>query len=185
MADGVLTSSLKIEWCKLFFGMQALPKKTGGHVLTVGFGLQEDDTNMISNGKIMWTKVMRLVETSNFDFWIISIQDHMQILKPKYCKSSSKAIKSTQPRTVSMLWRKHGGNELEILKSRFSSFWSIKMGPNGKTHNMKVLRLDEANNFVFYDILIWDRLLPQIWQIRTIKTGRFRFNSNIFQYGQV
>ena len=34
MADGVLTSSLEQTWCKLFFGMQALPKNRGACVDT-------------------------------------------------------------------------------------------------------------------------------------------------------
>jgi hypothetical protein len=32
MADEVLTSSLEQIWCKLFFGMQALPKNRGACV---------------------------------------------------------------------------------------------------------------------------------------------------------
>ena len=38
---------------------------------------------MISNEKTIIRKVVRLVETINFDFWIISIQGHMQFLEPK------------------------------------------------------------------------------------------------------
>jgi hypothetical protein len=41
---------------------------------------------MNSNEKVIGMKVVRLIETRNFAFWIISIQGHMQILEPKYCR---------------------------------------------------------------------------------------------------
>jgi hypothetical protein len=49
-------------------------------VLTTVFGLQRRYLKMASNEKIIVEKVVRLVETSNFGFWIISIRGHMQFL---------------------------------------------------------------------------------------------------------
>ena len=48
MSDGVLPSFLEQTWCKLFFGMQALPK-IGGHVLTPDFGTMQNAVRMGSN----------------------------------------------------------------------------------------------------------------------------------------
>jgi hypothetical protein len=36
---------------------------------------------MTSNEEVIETKVVRLVETSNFDFWLIVIRISMQLLK--------------------------------------------------------------------------------------------------------
>ena len=51
--------------------------------MTTFFGLQRRTLKMISNEKTIVRKVVRLVETINFDFWIISIQGHMQFLESK------------------------------------------------------------------------------------------------------
>ena len=137
--------------------------------------------------KIKWTKVVRLVETSHFDFWIISIWSHMQILEPKYCKSSTSASKSAQPQTVSHLWREHWCNELEIPKSRwgaFSWFWSIKMSSNGKTHEMKSFvfsRRKTVSSTGFRFEIVYCLKSSKYGQV---KTGKFGFNSNTFQCGQ-
>jgi hypothetical protein len=42
-------------------------------MLTTVFGLQRRYLKMASNEKVMNTKVVRLVETNNFAFWIIAI----------------------------------------------------------------------------------------------------------------
>jgi hypothetical protein len=49
-------------------------------LLTTIFGLQRRYFKMASNEKIIVEKLVRLVETSNFGFWIISIRGHMQFL---------------------------------------------------------------------------------------------------------
>jgi hypothetical protein len=49
-------------------------------MLTTVFGLQRRYLKIASNEKIIVEKVVRLVETSNFGFWIISIRGHMQFL---------------------------------------------------------------------------------------------------------
>ena len=41
---------------------------------------------MTSNGKIMWTKVVRIIEMNNFGFWTILIRDHIQLVEPKYIR---------------------------------------------------------------------------------------------------
>ena len=56
-------------------------------MLTVVFGLQVDIFKMTSNDKMLNIKVVRLVETSNFAFWVITIRASIQNLELKYCSS--------------------------------------------------------------------------------------------------
>ena len=83
----MLTSSLDKKRWKLFSGTQALPENRG-HVLTIVFGLQVDILKMISNDKMLNIKVVRLVETSNFAFWVIAIRASLQNQELKYCKNT-------------------------------------------------------------------------------------------------
>ena len=64
-------------------------------LLTVVFGLQVDTFKITSNAKVLNTKVVRLVETSNFDFWVIVIRGDMRKLEPKYCTKLSNARQRT------------------------------------------------------------------------------------------
>lgn len=52
-------------------------------VLTTVFDLQVDAIKIASNEEMSNIKVVHLVETRNFDFWIMSIQGHMRLLWPK------------------------------------------------------------------------------------------------------
>jgi hypothetical protein len=51
---------------------------SNAQLLTTIFGLQRRYLKMASNEKVVNTKVVRLVETNNFAFWIIAIRSNMQ-----------------------------------------------------------------------------------------------------------
>ena len=64
-------------------------------MLTVVFGLQVDTFKITSNDKMLNMKVVRLVETSNFGFWVIVIRGDMRKLEPKYCTKLPNARQRT------------------------------------------------------------------------------------------
>ena len=65
-----------------------MPYEQLNTVLTLVFGLQVGILKMTSNDKMLNIKVVRLIETSNFVFWVIAIRASMQNLEPKYCRNT-------------------------------------------------------------------------------------------------
>ena len=77
MADGVLTSSLEQTWCKLFFGMQALPKNRGACVDTWFWHNAECNGDGLKWQNILNEK-FHIAEWNNFDVWTIIIRHHIK-----------------------------------------------------------------------------------------------------------
>ena len=132
--------------------------------LTTDFGLQRGATQIVSDDNIMWTKVVRIIEINNFVFWIISIRGHMQSVEPKYSVfgRAGKGAGQVRP-TIDMLCPRASSIWKGWKTNRIASdwIWGVQMKSNGKTHKMKVLPFFETNNFVFYEIFIRGRLVPQ------------------------
>ena len=77
MADGVLTSSLEQTWCKLFFGIQALPKNRGACVDTWFWHNTECNRDDLKWQDILHEK-LHIAEWNNFDVWTIIIRYHIK-----------------------------------------------------------------------------------------------------------
>ena len=81
-------------------------------LLMTNFGLQKYSTKISSNGKIMWTKVVHIVETSNFGFHIILIRGHMWSLEPKYYRKLD--LRTSADMHQPMSGRMRRGNRLGV-----------------------------------------------------------------------
>ena len=88
MVGGVLTSSIEQRWCKLFFGMQALPKNRGAYVdnqlwltsdtFEYDWVIQKDSIEKVVN-----MRVLCIFKMNNFIFGVILIRVSMRSTKPR------------------------------------------------------------------------------------------------------
>jgi hypothetical protein len=105
---------------------------------------------MTSNEEVIETKVVRLVETNNFDFWIIAIRDSMQRLERTHFIRHGKFRCLVGSVKKSFKY----GSVNWTYSFTFGRYLEAKINSYGKVFNMKVLRFCKMNNFVVYQILI-------------------------------
>ena len=126
---------------------------------------------MTPNGKSFNMKVVRLVETDDFDIKIVLIRGCMQKLQ------SVQGAVALDGRTLRgqlsgfwfSLWMNgHSGHvspgfEVGCCRLQKTAENPFKMASDQKTLNMKVVRLVEMVKITFGLVSIRDRLLPRTW----------------------
>jgi hypothetical protein len=126
---------------------------------------------MTSNEKVINIKVVRIIETSNFAFWIITIWVNMQLQKPKY-QSSNYRIRYRSRLT----WDDLRAQTRVPRLTTDGICPPASVDPRGsldghqdevtwKNGEQESFCLFETNNFAADKILIWGRFYLQIWQI--------------------